>query len=231
MYQAQAWCDQEIMKEWFSTEWANPFKSPIGQNSDVKILIADVYFAQQTDSVKELSKKHKTFLVNVLQGNTSRVQVVDALISKSFNDEVHSLFEDHVDKNLNQYVDGKINASQRRVVMKKWDGEALPKVGKTEDSIIRSFKKCGLSVALDGSENDEVNIDSLPEYQMPSAFVQDNEYVLDDDDESEKEDEDKGKSQNEEEFKILIHSDLPIVTESYSFKKRIKQPRRKTFSF
>ena len=115
--------------------------------------------------------------------------------------------------------------------MTKWVGEAWSKVGKMRNSIIRSFKKCGLSVALDGSENDEVNYEGLPEYQMPSVFVQDNEYVLDDDDESEKEDEDKGKSQNEEEFKILIHSDLPIVTKSYSFKKRIKQPRRKTFSF
>ena len=86
--------------------------------------------------------------------------------------------------------------------------------------IIRSFKKSGLSVALDGSENDEVNIEGLPEYQMPSAFVQDNEYVLDDDDESEK-----------EEFEILIHFDLPVVIEWYSFKNRIKQPKRKTFSF
>ena len=51
MYQGKAWCDQEIMKEWISTEWANPFKSSIGQNSDVIILIADVYRAQQTDSV------------------------------------------------------------------------------------------------------------------------------------------------------------------------------------
>ena len=66
---------------------------------------------------------------------------------------------------------------------------------------------------------------------MPSAFVQDNEYVLDDDDESEKEDEDKGNAENEEEFEILIHSDLPIVIEWYSFKNRIKQPRRKTFYF
>ena len=53
---------------------------------------------------------------------------------------------------------------------------------------------------------------------MPSAFVQDNGYVLDDDDESEKEDEDKGKAENEEEFEILIHSDLHIVIESYSLK-------------
>ena len=116
-------------------------------------------------------------------------------------------------KNLDQYVDGKINASQRRVLMTKWLGEAWSKVGKMKDSIIRSFKKCGLSVALDGSKNDEVNIEGLPEYQILSAFVQDNEYVLDDDDESEKEDEDKGNTENEEEFEILIHSVLPIVTE------------------
>ena len=65
---------------------------------------------------------------------------------------------------------------------------------------------------------------------MPSAFVQDHEYVLDDNDESQKEDEGKGNAENEEEFESLIHSDLPIVIEIYSFKKRIKQPKRKIFS-
>ena len=48
--------------------------------------------------------------------------------------------------------------------MTKWVGEAWSKVGKMKDSIIRSFQKCGLSVALDGSENDGVNIEGLPEY-------------------------------------------------------------------
>ena len=38
----------------------------------------------------------------------------------------------------------------------------------------------------------------LERWRIPSAFVQDNEYVLDDDDESEKEDEDKGNAENEE---------------------------------
>ena len=54
------------MKEWISTEWANPFKNPFGQNSDGKILISDVHRGQQTHSVKELLKKQKTSLVNVL---------------------------------------------------------------------------------------------------------------------------------------------------------------------
>ena len=49
--------------------------------------------------------------------------------------------------------------------------------------------------------------------QIPSAFVQDDEYVLNDDDESEKEDEYKGYAENEKEFKILINSDSPIEIE------------------
>ena len=61
-------------------------------------------------SVKELLKKHKTSLVNVPPEFTSRVQVVDVLINKPFKDEVRSLFEDNLDKYLNQYVDDKINA-------------------------------------------------------------------------------------------------------------------------
>ena len=124
----KAWCDEKIIKEWISTEWANPFKNLIGQNSDGKILIADVHRAQQTNSVKELLTKHKTSLVNVPPGCTSRDQVVDVLINKPFKDEVRSLFEDHLDKNLDQYVNGKINASQRRVLMTKWVGEAWSKV-------------------------------------------------------------------------------------------------------
>ena len=55
--------------------------------------------------------------------------------------------------------------------MIKWVGKVWSKVGKMKDSIIRSFKKGGISVALDGSENDKVNIEGLLEDSMPSAFV------------------------------------------------------------
>ena len=106
--------------------------------------------------------------------------VVDVLINKPFKDELRSLFEDHLDKNHVLYVAGKINTSQQRVLMIKLVGEAWSKVGKMKDSIIRSSKKCGLSVILDESESDEVNIEGLTEYQTPSVFAQDDEYVLDD---------------------------------------------------
>ena len=133
-------------------------------------MIADVHRAQQTEGVKALLKKKNTILCNVPPGCTSRVQVVDVMVNKPFKDEVRRLFENHLDSNLERYVEGKMSASERRVLMTKWVGEAWSKVGKMKDSIIRSFKKCGLSVALDGSEDDQVNIEGIPNYQIPKAF-------------------------------------------------------------
>ena len=63
--------------------------------------------------MKELLKKQKTSLANLPPGCKSRVQVVNVMINKPFKDEVRSLFEDHFDKILDQYVDGEINASKR----------------------------------------------------------------------------------------------------------------------
>ena len=80
--------------------------------------------------MKGLLTKHKTSLVNVPPGCTSRVQFVDVLINKLFKGEERSLFEDHLDKNHDQYVNSKINANQRRVLMTKWVGEAWSKNGK-----------------------------------------------------------------------------------------------------
>ena len=33
----------------------------------------------------------------------------------------------------------------------------------------RSFKKCGITLALDESENADLNIEGLEDYEMPSA--------------------------------------------------------------
>ena len=42
-------------------------------------------------------------------------------------------------------------------------------MSKKEDMISRNFKKCGINLALDGSENADLNIEGLEEYEMSSA--------------------------------------------------------------
>ena len=46
-----------------------------------------------------------------------------------------------------------LSASQRRILMTKWVGQAWKKIIGMKEPIIKSFKKCGLSVAFDGSKN------------------------------------------------------------------------------
>ena len=67
-------------------------------------------------------------------------------------------------------------------------------------SILRSFKKCGLSVALDGSEKPQVSIDDIPNYEMPQRFVDDVFKLLDND---EDEDEDASENDENDEFDLL----------------------------
>ena len=71
---------------------------------------------------------------------------------------VRRLFEDHLDQHLELYVEGKLSASQRRILMTKWVSQALKKISGMKESIRRSFEKCGLSVALDGSENVQLSM-------------------------------------------------------------------------
>ena len=82
-------------------------------------------------------------------------------VNKPFTDEVRRLFEDHPGKHLELYVEGKLLSSQRRILMTKWVGQAWKKISERKESIVRSFKKCGLSVALDGSENTQMSINGI----------------------------------------------------------------------
>ena len=158
MFQEKAWCDENIMKEWINTEWSNRFTNPLRTK---KILIGDVHLAQQTDYVKALLTKKMTSLCNDPPGSTSRVQVVDVTVNKPFKD----------DKHLELYVEGKLSASQRRILITKWVGEAWKKISGMKESIVRSFKKCGLPVALDGSENAQVIIDDIPSFKMALQYT------------------------------------------------------------
>ena len=66
--------------------------------------------------------------------------------------------------NLNDYLTSKLTAGQRRILFMKWIGQAWEETAGKKEMVIRSFKKFGISTAIDGSEDDEINIAGLDDY-------------------------------------------------------------------
>ena len=145
--------------------------------------------AQQSDGVKALLKKKNIELVNVPPDCTSRVQPLDVSFNKPFKDVVRQQFEKHLEENLQRYTEGKISAFQRRVLVTKWVGKAWAEVGSIRDMVANSYKICGISLPLDGSEYGEIHIESIEEYELPTAneiteFELDSESEIEDDEDN-----------------------------------------------
>ena len=94
-------------------------------------------------------------------GCTSLVQPVDVSFNKPFKSAVEQQATQHMQENLDSYVYGWINASARRVLITKWVGQAWEEISADKKMIIRSFKKCGISVPVD-----QIHIQGLEDYSV-----------------------------------------------------------------
>ena len=133
-----------------------------------------------------LVQKKNSELVNVPPGCTIRVHPLDVSFNKLFKDVVRQQFEEHIEQNLQRYTEGKISASEKRVLVTKRVGIAWTKVGSNRDMVVRSFTKCGISLSLDGYDNGEINIETIEEDEWPTSneiteFELDSESEIEDD--------------------------------------------------
>lgn len=77
--------------------------------------------------------------------------------------------------NLDGYITGKITAGERRILLTNWVGEAWEELARNKEMIAQSFKKCGISVAADGSEDSEIHLEGLEDYQISREVNRDDE--------------------------------------------------------
>ena len=150
------------MKEWIVQQWKPACDGRM-------LLILDQHKAQMTDNIRScFSAQCNTEPVFVPAGTTSLVQPVDVVFNAPFKAAVERQATMHLQENLDSYVQGKINASERRVLFTKWVGTAWEEVSSNMEMIIRSFRKCGIALAIDGSEDSAININGLENYSVES---------------------------------------------------------------
>ena len=161
-FQDNAWCNEQIMRQWIIQQWKPACSGDM-------LLALDVHKAQTTEAIQDCLKEEcNTYPVYVPAGTTSIVQPVDVVFNAPFKAAVERQATKHLQENLDSYVQGTINASERRVLITKWVGSAWEELSTKTDMVIRSFIKCGISVPPDGSRDDEINLNGLEDYTVDS---------------------------------------------------------------
>ena len=174
-FQPNAWCDEATMGRWIRDCW-KPNALPD------TLLIADIHRAQTTNAVKYLLRECNTYLVLVPAGCTSLVQPIDVVFNNPFKNSIEKLAMQHMHDHLHDYLTGKLSASEQRVFFTRWIRQAWQETSTNKEMIVRSFKKCGISTAIDGSEDYQISIPGLKGYCVDDDALEDDPFTDQDSD-------------------------------------------------
>ena len=131
------------MTTWIQNNQDSYFNNPPTPVSNGKLLFADIHQGQQTPKVKNYLRRCKTQLGNIPGGFPGYVKVFKAYVRR--------LSEKIMEENLDDYVGGKIRVSEGQTLIKEQCGKAWESISR--NSVVRGFKKSGLSTNVDVSEN------------------------------------------------------------------------------
>ena len=167
VFQDNAWVDEEVTLWWIKNLWNMAYNS-IFDMADPRMIVLDVHRAQKTEQVLSAFRKAKTTPVMIPPSCTSLVQPLDVSINKPFKKLVEDASEEHYYLHTEQWIQGKITASERRILISQWVGQAWENLCHLhKDTIVRSFRKCGISLPIDGSQDAEIHIEGVSTYKAP----------------------------------------------------------------
>jgi len=133
-------------------------------------LCLDQHKAQKTPSIEALLTKDCNTTTSLIPPwCTCLVQPLDVVFNAPFKCMVDDLATSHMQEHLDDYVHGNYSTKDRRVLLTKWIGEAWEKTCADKEMVIIAFKKCGISVAIDSSEDEEININNIEDYEVESS--------------------------------------------------------------
>ena len=179
-FQENAWCDEQAMEYWAKYCWKPKVKEPM-------LLVLDLHKAQKTDHIQELlTEGCDTTPAFIPAGLTNILQPLDVSYNAPFKERVESTAAQHMEENLNKYLNGKFTAGERRVLLTKWVGDAWEELSGKKEIAVRAFKKCGISTAADLSDEGDPFADASDEgdpfadLSDDGSFIEDSDQEIDD---------------------------------------------------
>nr|AHN53440.1 DDE superfamily endonuclease [Nuttalliella namaqua] len=147
----KGWMDENGMRLWIDKVWS---KRPGGLLKKSSLLVLDQFRAHITETTKKNFKEVKTQIAVIPGGLTSQLQPLDVAINKPFKVLMREEWNTWMAAgNHDLTPTGRMKrptiTQVCEWVKRSWDSVK-------EDIVVKSFKKCGISNALDGTEDDVI---------------------------------------------------------------------------
>ncbi|CAI7819330.1 unnamed protein product, partial [Closterium sp. NIES-54] len=146
------WMDANGVIQWLE-ECVKPFLKPgFGRHARSSMVVLDSYRGHLTDAVKEKFRELNCVPAIIPSGCTAEVQPLDVSINKSFKASVRQQYQKWFQEEGQEQLTkaGNLKKPPPEVVV-RWISRAWKAV--PADLIKRAFLTCGISNALDGSED------------------------------------------------------------------------------
>lgn len=145
----KGWMDEEGIKIWIEKVWNS---RPGGMLKKKSLLVWDSFKAHLVDSVKRKLKCNNTDVAVIPGGLTSVVQPLDVSLNKPFKDRLRGNWSNWMIEGEKQFTKGGAMKAPSLEIITGWIKQSWDDVSLS--TVERSFKKCCISNALDGTEDD-----------------------------------------------------------------------------
>uniref|UniRef100_A0A147BLR1 Putative pogo transposable element n=1 Tax=Ixodes ricinus TaxID=34613 RepID=A0A147BLR1_IXORI len=145
--QEKGWMSADLMVDWLKTVWG---RRP-GALLFPSLLVLDSFRGHLVEPVRAKLRELRTDLAVIPGGLTSVLQPLDVSLNKPFKDNVRRLYAEWMAEGQHDLTPaGKIRRPSVEQLC-SWIAEAWGMIG--ADIIVKSFKKTGISNALDATED------------------------------------------------------------------------------
>ncbi|KAJ1202141.1 hypothetical protein NDU88_005942 [Pleurodeles waltl] len=145
----KGWMDEDGTKKWLEEVWNG--RPGAALKKKTSLLVWDMFRAHTSDDIKILAKSSQVTLAVIPGGLTSVLQPLDVCLNKPFKDRVRKMWCEWMSSGQARLTKGGNMMKPDIELIAKWFRDAWEEI--PEDMVKHAFKKCGISNAMDGSED------------------------------------------------------------------------------
>jgi len=148
----KSWADETSIKFWLSKLYGV-------NNQRRRLLVWDAFRGHLTPSIKTSVKTtYNTDMAVIPGGCTSKLQPADVSWNRPFKAKLSELYDEWLFSGTVEETRFGNRKAPPKPLLLRWVKEAWASI--TPEIIVKSFKKCGITSALDGSEDHLFNVES-----------------------------------------------------------------------